>query len=142
MYACHAEQKLKCPYDSKNKHLQRVWCKRDANDQDCCTGYFFAPGDRELDGGRLSVKDDGQVFTVTVKSLSQGDGVYWCGLRNGSDTIITLAEFEVYSESGPIQDGAPFGTVSVPCRITGFYVSEGSSGLQMIMKYMNIHKLL
>ncbi|MCJ8747092.1 hypothetical protein PDJAM_G00149480 [Pangasius djambal] len=97
VYECHAEHKLECPYGSKNKGLQRIWCKRDEANQNCCSGISFNPEQKEADS--LSVQDDGQAFTVSVKSLPQGDGVYWCGLKNGSGTIIKLAEAELHSES-------------------------------------------
>ncbi|KAF4074216.1 hypothetical protein AMELA_G00236960 [Ameiurus melas] len=101
VYECRAEQMLKCPYDDSRfplqKHLQRVWCKRETDNQNCCTGFTFMSGEKELDGGRLSVQDDGKAFTVSVKSLSQGDGVYWCGLKNGTNIIIKLAEGEIHN---------------------------------------------
>ncbi|XP_060762760.1 uncharacterized protein si:ch211-102c2.4 isoform X2 [Neoarius graeffei] len=94
---CCAEQKVKCSYDPKNKDLQRVWCKKDTNNDNCCTGFSFMPGNRELEGGLLSVQDNDQDFIVSVKHLSQGDGVYWCGLTNGSNIIIKLAEEEIHN---------------------------------------------
>ncbi|XP_017306692.1 uncharacterized protein si:ch211-102c2.4 [Ictalurus punctatus] len=100
VYVCHAEQMLKCPYDSKfspQKYPERVWCKKEANNQSCCRGFTFTSGEKELDGGRLSVQDDGKAFTVSVRSLSQGDGVYWCGLKNGSGIIVKLAEGEIHN---------------------------------------------
>ncbi|XP_047674240.1 transmembrane domain-containing protein TMIGD3 [Tachysurus fulvidraco] len=94
MFQCHAEQTLVCPYNSNNKNLQRVWCKRDTTDTKCCTGLSFMPGNMELENGHLDVTDNGTAFTVSVTSLPQGDGVYWCGLKNGS-YIIRLAEKEL-----------------------------------------------
>ncbi|TSU24205.1 hypothetical protein Baya_12861 [Bagarius yarrelli] len=94
---CYAEQVLKCPYDSKNINLQRVWCKRDTNNPSCCMGFSFPAGVSELDSGRLRVTEDIDAFTVSVRSLSQGDGVYLCGLKNGSGTVIKLAETEIHN---------------------------------------------
>ncbi|KAL7836893.1 hypothetical protein AOLI_G00281770 [Acnodon oligacanthus] len=94
---CHFQQKLKCPYTPEQKGQQRVWCKRDDNNQECCSGFAFQAGDRQLLNGRLTVQDDGQAFVVSVNSLSQGDGVYWCGLKNSSNVIVKLAESQLYS---------------------------------------------
>ncbi|KAB5528712.1 hypothetical protein PHYPO_G00143350 [Pangasianodon hypophthalmus] len=99
VYECHAEQKLRCSYNSKNKGLQRIWCKKDENNQNCCSGFSFNSGENELGSGSLSVQEDDQGFNVSVNSLPQGAGVYWCGLKNGSGTIIKLAEIELHSES-------------------------------------------
>ncbi|KAK2845383.1 hypothetical protein Q7C36_010237 [Tachysurus vachellii] len=96
VFQCHAEQKLECPYKPNHKDLQRVWCKMDTTDTKCCTGLSFMSGNTELENGRLSVTDNGNAFIVSVKSLSQGDGVYWCGLKNGS-YIIKLAEKELHN---------------------------------------------
>ncbi|KAK3514363.1 hypothetical protein QTP70_015892 [Hemibagrus guttatus] len=101
VYQCHAEQKLECPYGSNRKDQERVWCKMDTDNPNCCTGFSFQSGNNELDGGRLSVTENNSAFVVSVKSLSQGDGVYWCGLtssgdRNGIKNIIKLAEKEIH----------------------------------------------
>lgn len=96
---CEAEQTLRCPLSSKHTHLQRVWCKREETDHNCCVGLSFGSEVTELDGGSVSVRDDGTAFIVSIKSLSQGDGVYWCGYWNGSNTIIKVAEKKFHSES-------------------------------------------
>ncbi|XP_072521232.1 uncharacterized protein [Salminus brasiliensis] len=90
-------QKLTCPYTSSQKNMDRVWCKRDDMRQHCCTGFTFRTGNAQLADHSLSVQDNGQSFVVSVSSLPLGDGVYWCGLRNGTDIIIKLAESQLYS---------------------------------------------
>lgn len=87
---------VKCSYKDKPSNLERIWCKRDSDDQNCCTGFYFSSGVRELDDGQVKVHDDGSAFTMSVMSLSQGDGVYWCGLRNSNDTIIKLNEINLH----------------------------------------------
>ncbi|KAK3538873.1 hypothetical protein QTP86_018768, partial [Hemibagrus guttatus] len=72
VYQCHAEQKLECPYGSNRKDQERVWCKMDTDNPNCCTGFSFQSGNNELDGGRLSVTENNSAFVVSVKSLSQG----------------------------------------------------------------------
>lgn len=96
VYECHAEQKLECPYGSNDRRLQKVWCKRDANNESCCVGFSLS---EKIEHLRVQEKDT--AFTVTVKNLPQGDGVYWCGLRDlrGPNTIFKLAEKKLYSES-------------------------------------------
>ncbi|KAI5088138.1 hypothetical protein C0J45_21681 [Silurus meridionalis] len=94
-YECDAESTLNCPYDSKHKSLQRILCKRHTNNHSCCSGVTFMPEERKPEG--LSVEDDGKAFTVSINHLSQGDGVYWCGLRNGTNVIIKLAEKTINS---------------------------------------------
>ncbi|XP_052413367.1 uncharacterized protein si:ch211-102c2.4 [Carassius gibelio] len=87
-------QTLICPYENKSISLnkQRVWCKRDAQDENCCTGFAFQPGVTVLEQGNIDVKDDGKSFTISVKTLTQGDGVYWCGLMTDNKNIVKLAE--------------------------------------------------
>ncbi|XP_058633556.1 uncharacterized protein si:ch211-102c2.4 isoform X2 [Onychostoma macrolepis] len=87
-------QKLICSYENKNISLNRprVWCKRDAKDENCCTGFSFHPGVNALDQGNIAVEDDGKSFTVSVKTLTQGDGVYWCGFMTEGNFIVKLAE--------------------------------------------------
>ncbi|XP_066510242.1 trem-like transcript 4 protein isoform X2 [Hoplias malabaricus] len=94
---CFYKQKLKCPYTSEQKPFQRVWCKRIDSNHDCCTGFTFSSEVNELEGGNLSVQDNGQAFVVTISRLTQGDGVYWCGLKNGSNIIVKLAESQLYT---------------------------------------------
>ncbi|XP_036454749.1 uncharacterized protein si:ch211-102c2.4 isoform X2 [Colossoma macropomum] len=94
---CHFQQKLKCPYTAEQKRQPRIWCKRDDANHECCSGFAFQAGDSQLLGGSLTVQDDGQAFVVSVNSLSQGDGVYWCGLKNSSNVIVKLAESQLYS---------------------------------------------
>ncbi|KAF5888313.1 iron-sulfur cluster co-chaperone protein HscB, mitochondrial, partial [Clarias magur] len=97
VYECHAEQTLDCKYDSVDRGNERVWCKRDANNHSCCTGFSFTENDKQLDNNQLSVKDNGSVFTVSVKSLSLGDGVYWCGIKRSANVIIKLNEAAMYN---------------------------------------------
>lgn len=102
VYEAHGEQKLECPYTPENRNLNRVWCKREANNASCCTGFSFMSGSREGKDTHMSVQDNGSAFTVTMTSLPQGDGVYWCGLSDTPNTIIKLAEKRFYSESDQI----------------------------------------
>ncbi|KAK1792247.1 hypothetical protein P4O66_012201 [Electrophorus voltai] len=92
----HYQQTLTCPYSSKDKSLYRVWCKRDPKDHDCCTGFAFTAKERNLEDGNIRVQDDGNAFSISVAKLSDGDGVYWCGLKNGTN-IVKLAEGQLYS---------------------------------------------
>ncbi len=69
-----------------------MWCKRDAQDENCCTGFSFQQGVKVLEPGNIAVDDDGKSFTVSVKTLTQGDGVYWCGFMTEDKIIIKLAE--------------------------------------------------
>ncbi|XP_073696877.1 uncharacterized protein [Garra rufa] len=85
-------QELVCPYENKTVHRPRVWCKRDAQDENCCTGFSFRQGVNKLEEGNIEVKDDGKSFTVSVKTLTQGDGVYWCGFMTEDKIIVKLAE--------------------------------------------------
>ncbi|KAL7839952.1 hypothetical protein SRHO_G00266100 [Serrasalmus rhombeus] len=94
---CHFLQKLKCPYTPEQKGQQRVWCKRDSDNHECCSGIAFQAGETQVMEGKLTVQDDGQSFVVSVNSLPQGDGVYWCGLKNSSNVIVKLAESQLYS---------------------------------------------
>lgn len=83
---------LKCPYSPDGKNLQRIFCKREESDHNCCSGMSFNPSISELNLGNFSVQDSGDTFTVSVQNLFLGEGVYWCGLKNGTKTIIKLAE--------------------------------------------------
>ncbi|XP_077097040.1 uncharacterized protein LOC143748772 [Siphateles boraxobius] len=86
-------QTLVCPYENKNiSQNRRVWCKRDDQDQNCCTGFSFQPGNIVLEGGNIQVQDDGKSFTISVQKLTQGDGVYWCGFMTPEKIIVKLAE--------------------------------------------------
>ncbi|XP_076845979.1 uncharacterized protein LOC143491127 [Brachyhypopomus gauderio] len=91
------QQVLTCPYRSEDKDLHRVWCKRDPDNHDCCMGFAFQAQNGNLDDGRLQVTDDGKAFIITVTQLSEGGGVYWCGLRNGTNTIVKLSEVQLYT---------------------------------------------
>ncbi|XP_056313804.1 uncharacterized protein si:ch211-102c2.4 isoform X2 [Danio aesculapii] len=87
-------QTLECPYENKNisAKRQRVWCKRDAHDENCCTGLSFQSTVTVLEGGKVDVEDDGKSFKVSVRELPQGDGVYWCGFMTEDKAIVKLAE--------------------------------------------------
>ncbi|RXN02318.1 hypothetical protein ROHU_023649 [Labeo rohita] len=87
-------QQLLCPYENKNgsENRPRVWCKRDAQDQNCCTGFSFQRGVNVLEQGNIVVKDNGKSFTISVRTLTQGDGVYWCGFMTEDKIIVKLAE--------------------------------------------------
>ncbi|XP_040898010.1 uncharacterized protein si:ch211-102c2.4 [Toxotes jaculatrix] len=97
--ACEAVywQKLTCPYEPEHKSLRRVWCRHSTTE--CCTGLIFSQSDHLVDGGKLRVTQDLNVFTVAVMEPSQGEGVYWCGVLNRNDTLIKLAESYIYSSS-------------------------------------------
>ncbi|TRY54437.1 hypothetical protein DNTS_023706 [Danionella cerebrum] len=87
-------QSLVCPYESRNVSMRspRVWCKRDSQDENCCTGVVIQPGLSELEQSRIHVEDDGLSFTISVRELTQGDGVYWCGIMTEKGVILKLAE--------------------------------------------------
>ncbi|XP_067262179.1 uncharacterized protein si:ch211-102c2.4 [Chanodichthys erythropterus] len=86
-------QTLSCSYENRNiSQNRRVWCKRDVADESCCTGFSFQPGVSDLENGNIKVQDDGKSFIVTVRTLTQGDGVYWCGLMIENKIIVKLAE--------------------------------------------------
>ncbi|XP_005171961.1 uncharacterized protein isoform X1 [Danio rerio] len=87
-------QTLECPYENRNISTtrQRVWCKRDAHDENCCTGLSFQSSVTVLEGGKVDVEDDGKRFKVSVRELPQGDGVYWCGFMTEDKVIVKLAE--------------------------------------------------
>ncbi|XP_043095004.1 uncharacterized protein si:ch211-102c2.4 [Puntigrus tetrazona] len=85
-------QQLICPYGNKNTTLNRVWCKRDTHDENCCTGFSFQKGINVLEEGNIVVTDNGKSFTISVKRLTQGDGVYWCGFMTANNIIVKLAE--------------------------------------------------
>ncbi|XP_065106393.1 uncharacterized protein [Paramisgurnus dabryanus] len=87
-------QSISCPYpnESKNESRTRVWCKRDVQDENCCTGLAFRSGIDSLDNGQILVKQDEKSFTVSMLALPQGEGVYWCGLMDTDNTIVKLAE--------------------------------------------------
>ncbi|XP_062399164.1 uncharacterized protein si:ch211-102c2.4 [Sardina pilchardus] len=90
---CNTEegQTLVCHYGQEYAHLDRVWCKKDS--EKCCTGFAFGKKINLIDNGSVAITDDmASAFTVTVQKLSQGDGVYWCGLMFKNQTIIKLAE--------------------------------------------------
>lgn len=60
----------------------RIWCKRDAQNENCCTGFAFRQGISSLEDGKVRVEDDGKSFVVSMSTLTQGEGVYWCGLMD------------------------------------------------------------
>ncbi|KAG1958694.1 hypothetical protein F2P79_006734 [Pimephales promelas] len=83
---------LVCPYENTNiSQNRRVWCKRDVQDENCCTGFSFRPGTSSLEEG-IEVQDDGKSFTISIKTLTHGDGVYWCGFMTADQIIVKLAE--------------------------------------------------
>ncbi|XP_041958077.1 uncharacterized protein si:ch211-102c2.4 [Alosa sapidissima] len=85
------DQTLVCRYGEEYASLERVWCKKES--EKCCTGLAFSKKIRFIDNGSVEITDDvATAFTVTVQKLSQGDGVYWCGLVFKNQTIIKLAE--------------------------------------------------
>lgn len=69
-----------------------MWCKRDVEDESCCTGFSFRPGVSDLENGNINVQDDGMSFTISVQTLTQGDGIYWCGVMTEDKIIVKLAE--------------------------------------------------
>ncbi|KAK7164451.1 hypothetical protein R3I94_002988 [Phoxinus phoxinus] len=88
-------QTLVCPYENRNiSQSRRVWCKRDVQDENCCTGFSFqlGAGVLHLEDGNIQVQDDGKAFTISIKTLAQGDGVYWCGFMTADKIIVKLAE--------------------------------------------------
>ncbi|XP_051750322.1 uncharacterized protein si:ch211-102c2.4 [Ctenopharyngodon idella] len=86
-------QTLSCPYENRNiSQNRRVWCKRDVEDESCCTGFSFRPGVSDLENGNINVQDDGMSFTISVQTLTQGDGIYWCGVMTEDKIIVKLAE--------------------------------------------------
>ncbi|XP_026198711.1 CMRF35-like molecule 8 [Anabas testudineus] len=89
--ACEAVywQKLTCPYEAQHDNLQRVWCRQTS--AECCSGFTFSNKTQSLDGGKLTVTQGSDSFTVAVMELSQ-EGVYWCGVLNSDHTIIKLAD--------------------------------------------------
>lgn len=90
---CKSEkgETLVCRYDPEFASLERVWCKKDS--EECCTGFAFGKKIQSLDNGSVEITNDTPAaFTVTVQNLTQGSGVYWCGLMFQNQTIIKLAE--------------------------------------------------
>ncbi|KAI1897153.1 hypothetical protein AGOR_G00080260 [Albula goreensis] len=92
-------QRLTCSHDSIYGGVRKVWCKQDSDL--CCTGFAFGDAMRALGSEGLHVEHDAGSFTVTVRQLPQGEGVYWCGLLQRNNTIIKLAEKYFY-ESPPL----------------------------------------
>ncbi|XP_037633449.1 uncharacterized protein si:ch211-102c2.4 isoform X1 [Sebastes umbrosus] len=91
-------QKLTCPYELKHESQLRVWCRQSSTD--CCSGLTFNHSGHSLDGGNLKVTQQGSAsFTVAVLQPSRGEGVYWCGVLSGNNTIIKLAEGYIHSLS-------------------------------------------
>lgn len=84
-------QKLSCPYSElQQQNLLRVWCRQSSSL--CCSGFAFSQRVNSVDGSKLRVTQSLDSFTVAVWKLSQGSGVYWCGVLSKNDTIIKLAE--------------------------------------------------
>lgn len=84
-------QKLSCPYSElQQQNLLRVWCRQSSSV--CCSGLAFSQSVYSVDGDKLRVTHSLDSFTVAVWKLSQGSGVYWCGVLSKNDTIIKLAE--------------------------------------------------
>lgn len=94
---CDGVQRLTCPYDLKDKDLPRVWCKETS--PQCCSGFSFSRESQSLDAGRLKVTQGVDSFIVDVLGLTQGEGMYWCGVLSSNKTIIKLAEEYFYSSS-------------------------------------------
>ncbi|XP_036390216.1 uncharacterized protein si:ch211-102c2.4 isoform X1 [Megalops cyprinoides] len=87
---CYYAQTLTCPHEDQQRGLHRIWCKQ--NSTLCCHGFAFSNGTRWLESEGVRVHYDSSSFTITVLQLSQGPGVYWCGLLDHDQTIIKLAE--------------------------------------------------
>ncbi|XP_044218416.1 uncharacterized protein si:ch211-102c2.4 [Thunnus albacares] len=98
--ACEAVywQRLTCPYELRFESMPRVWCRQSSTE--CCTGLVFGQDTQSVDGVKLEVVEGSDSFTVAVRELSRGEGVYWCGVLSGNDTIIKLAEGYFHSYSG------------------------------------------
>lgn len=79
-----------CKFDPEYADLQRVWCKQDS--EDCCTGYAFGESITALYNGSVEVNNTANAFTITVHNLTEGNGMYWCGLMFSNETIMKLAE--------------------------------------------------
>ncbi|XP_042564177.1 uncharacterized protein si:ch211-102c2.4 [Clupea harengus] len=97
---CKSEkgETLVCRYDPEFASLERVWCKKDS--EECCTGFAFGKKIQSLDNGSVEITNDtAAAFTVTVQNLTQGSGVYWCGLMFQNQTIIKLAEKSFSTDS-------------------------------------------
>ncbi|KAK6313390.1 uncharacterized protein si:ch211-102c2.4 [Coregonus clupeaformis] len=94
---CDGVQRLTCPYDLMDEGLPRVWCKETS--PQCCTGFSFSRQSQSLDAGSLKVTQGVDSFTVDVLNLTQGEGMYWCGVLSSNNTIIKLAEEYFYSSS-------------------------------------------
>lgn len=77
----------------EQKGMHRIWCKRTS--ADCCSGIIFNNTTSQLENGAVMVQEDSGTFSLTVLWLSQGEGVYWCGLLNLNSDIIKLAEMEM-----------------------------------------------
>ncbi|KAI7813617.1 hypothetical protein IRJ41_023231, partial [Triplophysa rosa] len=89
---------LSCNYEPmKNVSDTRIWCKRDAQNENCCTGFAFRPGVSTLEDGEIHVEDDGKSFVVSMSTLTQGEGVYWCGLMDkDKKSIVKLNQKHFY----------------------------------------------
>ncbi|XP_023669178.1 CMRF35-like molecule 8 [Paramormyrops kingsleyae] len=90
---CMGPWVLRCPYMPEQKDMHRVWCKRTS--ADCCSGIVFNNTTSQLENGAVMVHEDSGTFSLKVLRLSQGEGVYWCGLLNLKSDIIKLAEMEM-----------------------------------------------
>lgn len=77
----------------------RIWCRRDDQDENCCTGFSFKPGVKTLEDNKILVNEDENSFVVSMLTLTQGEGVYWCGLMDkDKKSIIKLNQKHFYSK--------------------------------------------
>ncbi|XP_048874337.1 trem-like transcript 4 protein [Brienomyrus brachyistius] len=90
---CMGPWVLRCPYTPDQKDMPRVWCKRTS--AECCSGIFFNSSVSQLENGAVMVQQDSGTYSLRILQLSQGEGVYWCGLLNTENYIIKLAEMEI-----------------------------------------------
>ncbi|XP_039605203.1 uncharacterized protein si:ch211-102c2.4 [Polypterus senegalus] len=92
-------QVFECNYKEEHNSKVKVWCKQNANDNDCCDGYAVENiSVAELNRGQWILHDqkDLKKFSVTVKTMATEDeGIYWCGVLENDQVIEKLSEFTI-----------------------------------------------
>ncbi|XP_056602755.1 uncharacterized protein si:ch211-102c2.4 [Triplophysa dalaica] len=90
-------QSLRCNFEHKNNVSDRIWCRRDDQNENCCTGFSFKPGVKTLEDNKILVNEDEKSFVVSMLTLTHGEGVYWCGLMDkDKKSIIKLNQKHFY----------------------------------------------
>ncbi|XP_072566568.1 polymeric immunoglobulin receptor-like [Paramormyrops kingsleyae] len=88
---------IPCFYEDRYKTNVKYWCR--GFYRDSCPPIVHSDSPQE---GKVSIRDDQRVFTVTINNLTAGDsGSYWCGVMI-SDTSDVGEEVRL-----SVTDGSP-----------------------------------